>query len=187
MKPPLIIVSAPSGAGKSTLCQRALKEIPNLVDSISYTTRPPRATESEGAPYHFVSKEQFEVLKKDGFFAETALVHENWYGTPRYQIEEAHNNGKVLIMDVDVKGAMNLKNLYPTALSIFILPPSIEELKRRLLVRDAGKTQNLDLRLENAQTEMEQSRLFDQQITNENFESAFDSFKKIIENALQRA
>ncbi len=182
MKTPLIIVSAPSGAGKSTLCDRALREIPLLVDSTSYTTRSARVGEREGAPYFFVSKEEFLAKLKTGFFIESAEVHGNLYGTPKHQLEDAWKQGKHLIMDVDVQGAASLKALYPTSTSIFILPPSIEALRHRIISRDQGKTPNLDTRLRNAERELVHAPEFDHRVVNDDFEVAYAQFKKIIED-----
>lgn len=185
MSTPLIIVSAPSGAGKSSLCDRAIKEFDELVDSVSYTTRQPREGESEGKPYHFVSREKFEALKKEDFFIEWAEVHDNFYGTPRHQLEDAWKRGQFLIMDIDVQGARSLKTLYPDSHSIFILPPSFEELERRLKARDEGRTQNLSLRLANARKEADEAATYDFQVTNDDFERAYSEFRKIIEKIVK--
>ena len=185
MKTPLIIVSAPSGAGKSSLCDRALKEIPELVDSISFTTRQARAGESQGAPYFFVSSTEFKEKRDQGFFIEWAEVHGNLYGTPRYQLDDAWKAKKHLIMDVDVQGAASLKRLYPTATSIFILPPSIESLRHRIITRDQGKTPNLETRLKNAEHEIAQAHHFDFHVVNDDFEVAYTQFKKIIEELVR--
>jgi guanylate kinase len=181
LKVPLIIVSAPSGAGKSTLVEKALQDFDFLVDSVSYTTRAIRAGESEGHPYHFVTKEKFVELKDKGFFVETAEVHGHYYGTPRHQIDDAHKVGKTMIMDVDVQGAESLKRLYPDALTVFILPPSIDELRRRLEKRDKGKTNNLEVRIQNAAHEMSKANQFQHQIVNDNIDRSYAQLKKIIE------
>lgn len=184
MKTPLIIVSAPSGAGKSSLCQRALQEFSQLIDSVSYTTRSPRVGEMEGNPYHFVSEKKFLELKDSGFFAEWAQVHGNFYGTPRHQIEDASRDGKIMIMDLDVNGAYHLKKTYPDAVTIFILPPSVDVLRARITARDQGKTPNLDLRLKNAESEMKEASNFDHRLINDEFEKSYLEFKKIIKSLL---
>lgn len=152
--------------------------------SVSYTTRSPRVGESEGKPYHFVSTEQFEKLIKEGFFVEWAKVHEFHYGTPRNQVDKAFKAGKFLIMDLDVQGAESFKAAYPNCYTIFVHPPSIQELRKRLQNRDQGKTQNLEIRLKNAEIESQKAGQFDYQIVNEDFEQAYASFRKIIEKII---
>jgi guanylate kinase len=186
MKTPLIIVSAPSGAGKSSFCKRAIEDFASeLMYSVSYTTRAPRGGESEGEPYHFVTREAFIELKNKNFFVETAEVYGNLYGTPRNQVDEARKQKKILIMDVDVQGAESFRAEYPEATFIFILPPSIDELRRRLLLRDKGKTPNMDVRLKKAAEEMAQSSHFQHRIINDDFEVSYSQFKKIIEELVK--
>lgn len=181
----MIIVSAPSGAGKSSFLSRALNEFPRLKDTITYTTRTMRSGETEGDPYHFVSREAFLELIEKGFFVEWAKVHDNMYGTPLHQIEDAFRENRVVIMDVDVKGAATFKTKYPDAASVFILPPSIDELRRRILKRDSKLPEDLELRLINAQMEMSLAHSFDYRVVNENFEESYGHFKKIIEDLIK--
>lgn len=181
----MIIVSAPSGAGKSSFLDRVLKDFPILKDTITYTTRAMRTGESDGNPYYFVSKEKFLELKEQGFFVESAKVHDNFYGTPLHQIEDAMKENRVVIMDVDVKGAATFKKKYPDAISIFILPPSIDELRRRILHRDHKIPEDLELRLINAQMEMTLANTFDFRVINENFEESYGKFKKIIGDLIE--
>lgn len=183
-QPRMIILSAPSGAGKSSFLSRVLKEYPQLKDTITYTTRDMRTGEKDGDPYYFVSKEKFLELVDKGFFVEWAKVHDNMYGTPLHQIEDAYDEDQVVIMDVDVKGAATFKNKYPEAITIFILPPSIEELRRRILKRDSKLPVDLELRLINAQMEMSLAHSFDHRVVNEDFEESYGRFKKIIEDLL---
>lgn len=180
MNAKMIIVSAPSGAGKSTFCAKALAEFPQLVDTITYTTRGMRQGESEGNPYHFVTEDDFIKLREQGFFIEWAIVHGKLYGTPRHQLEDAWRVSKWIIMDVDIQGAATFKRLYPEASSIFIVPPSIDELRRRILLRDKGKTPDLEIRLKNAEREIQESFKFDYRIVNDRFEESYQEFKKII-------
>ena len=182
---PMIIISAPSGAGKSSFIDRLLKDFPVLKDTITYTTRTMRTGESDGNPYYFVSRDRFKELIEEGYFVEWARVHDNLYGTPLHQIEDAMKEGRVSIMDVDVKGAATFKKKYPDAVSIFILPPSIEELKRRILGRDKKVPEDLEVRLINAQMEMSLANGFDIQLVNDNFEESYAKFKKIIEDLLE--
>ena len=180
----MIIVAAPSGAGKSSFVDRITREMPVLFDTVTYTTRPMRAGESEGHPYHFVTRDQFKQLVQDGFFVEWAEVHTNMYGTPLHQIEDAFRDKRVVIMDVDVQGAATFKAKYKDAASIFILPPSIDELKRRVMKRDGGRTNNIDVRMENAIKEIAKAPLFDHQLVNDDFELSYAAFKKLVEKLI---
>lgn len=180
MKPRMFIVAAPSGGGKSSLCNRLLSEIPQLVDTITYTTRAMRDGESEGHPYHFVTTQRFLELRDQGFFVEWAEVHGKLYGTPMHQLTDAWKAERWIIMDVDVQGAATFKRLYPEAVSIFILPPSVDELRRRILARDKGKTADIDLRLKNAERELGEAHKFDHQIVNADFDKAYAELKKIV-------
>jgi len=184
MKTRMIIVAAPSGAGKSSFVERACREDKRLEDTVTYTTRAPRKGESEGHPYHFISHEDFERKIKENFFVEWAQVHTNLYGTPYYQLEEAWLKGKCVIMDVDVQGAETFKAKYPDAVSVFILPPSIDELRRRIAKRDGGVPADIEIRMANAEKELEQAPRFDYRIVNDHFEHSYAEFKKIIEELL---
>lgn len=186
MKAKLFIIAAPSGAGKNTFITKLLSDYERVTHSISYTTRSPRANEKQGDPYHFVSLEEFEKLIEDNFFAEWERVHNNYYGTSRKQLEDNWAKGLWVVMDIDVKGASNLKNQYPEAVSFFILPPSIEELRKRLANRPKGATDDIELRLANAVDEMLSAPEFDYQITNDDFETAYAEFKIIIEKYLNQ-
>jgi guanylate kinase len=180
----IFIVAAPSGAGKSSFVERIARENVGLRDIITCTTRAMRNGEAEGQPYHFMTVDNFEAHVRKGFFAEWAEVHGNRYGTPMDQIEEAWDQGKGVIMDIDVQGADTFKRKFPWANTIFILPPSLEELRRRILKRDGKIPHDLDLRLENAQKELEQASRFDIQVVNDVFEDSYQRFKKIIEDLL---
>lgn len=186
MRTKLFIVSAPSGAGKSSLCEKAIQEFSNLDDIITYTTRTMRPAESQGNPYHFVSKEEFEKLEKEGFFIEHATVHTNFYGTPKNVFEKAWSKNRYLIMDVDVQGAATFRRIFPEAVFIFIQPPNFNELRKRLQKRDGVDSKDLELRLQNAKKEMEHAPLFEFQIVNDNFNKAYSEFKKIIEDVMQK-
>lgn len=181
----IFIVVGPSGAGKSSFVDSIVAELPQLVDIVTYTTRRMRAGESEGFPYHFVSVETFKKLIQEQFFVEYAEVHGNFYGTPMDQIKQAWQQNKAVIMDVDVQGARTLMQRFPQSFSIFIMPPSVDELRRRVLSRDKGSVDNLELRMQNAVKEMSMADQFDMQLTNDEFGSSYAEFKKIIENQLQ--
>ena len=186
MKVKMIIVAAPSGAGKSSFIARAIVDFPHLRDTVTYTTRGMRAGESEGDPYHFISKDRFEELLKRDFFVEWAVVHGNLYGTPYYQLDEAWHEDKVVIMDVDVQGADTFRRKYPDAVTVFILPPSIQELRRRIVNRDQKVPTDLEVRMENAEREIARAHEFDFRIVNDDFEASYAEFKKIIAELMQR-
>lgn len=180
----MIIVAAPSGAGKSSFVERATREISRLFDTVTYTTRSMRAGESEGHPYHFVSDAKFGELVHQGFFVEWANVHTRKYGTPLHQLEDAWKNGQVVIMDVDVQGAATFKKKYPDCVTVFILPPSIDELRRRVIKRDGGAPKDLDIRMQNALREIAQADQFDFRVVNDDFERSYREFKQLVEKII---
>lgn len=184
MKTRMIIVAAPSGAGKSSFVEKICQTESRLEDTITYTTRQMRSGESQGKPYYFVSMQEFEAKLQQNFFVEYAKVHTNYYGTPLEQLENAWSRNKCIIMDVDVQGFDTFKTKYPDAKSIFILPPSIEELRRRVTKRDAKVPVDLEVRMQNAEKEIARAHEFDFRIVNDEFEASFAEFKKIIENLL---
>lgn len=185
MKQPMVILIGPSGVGKSSFLDRALKDFKGLRDTVTFTTRGMRQGESEGCPYHFVTAEKFEQLIKQNHFIEHARVHGNWYGTPLYQLEEAWKAGECIVMDVDVQGANTFKSKFPGALTVFILPPSVDALRYRVTSRDGRPPQDLELRMQNAAREIEQAERFDYQIVNDQFEPAYAQLKKLIEDYLK--
>lgn len=186
MDRPIIIIVAPSGAGKSSFLERILAEEDRLVDIITFTTRAPRVGDQEGKTYHFVTTQKFLDLKSTGFFVESALVHGNHYGIPIDQIESAWEDKKVPIMDVDVQGAQTIKEKFPWARTIFIVPPSIDELRRRIVARSGGqKPGDLEIRLANAQREMSLASSFDFNILNDDFEPSYQRFKETVEELLK--
>lgn len=187
MKVRMVIIAAPSGAGKSSFVSRITREFPVLCDTVTYTTREIRAGESEGDPYHFVSQDRFHELLKQEFFVEYANVHGNMYGTPMHQLTDAWAVNRVIIMDVDVQGAETFKAKYPDAQTIFIIPPSIDELRRRVVKRDGKTPKDLEVRMANAHKEMMRADEFDFRVVNDDFEKSYAQFKKIIEDLLSRA
>ena len=184
---PIIIIVAPSGAGKSSFLERILEDEERLVDIITYTTRAPRLGEQDGKTYNFVTPQKFMDLKSVDFFVESAIVHGNHYGIPLDQIETAWTEKRVPIMDVDVQGAQTIKEKFPWAKTIFIVPPSIDELRRRIVARSGGqKPGDLEIRLENAQREMALVDSFDFKILNDVFEPSFQRFKEVVEELIKR-
>ncbi len=176
----LIVVIAPSGGGKSSLIARALKEFPQIEDTVTVTTRPMRKGESQGNPYKFVSLDEFESIKSSGQFVEWAQVHTHWYGTPTSHIEAIWNRGHVAIIDVDIQGARSLRLKYPRTATIFVLPPSIDALRDRVVKRDGQPPKDLAVRMKNAALEISMAHEFEYQIMNDDFERAYREFKKII-------
>lgn len=185
MKKDLVILVGPSGVGKSTLLERALKDFDVLCDTVTVTSRPMRKGESEGLPYQFVDRAKFEEMIAKGYFIEWAEVHGNLYGTPSTQLEEYWNRGKVAIMDVDIQGAKTFKARYPQALTIFIVPPSIDALRQRVIAREGKAPADLEVRMQTALREIKEAHLCDHQVVNENFESAYDHVQKLIVNHLK--
>ncbi len=150
MKGNLIIITSPSGGGKGTLIKEVLKNVPNIGYSVSYTTRPMRAGEVNGRDYFFVEVNEFKNLIEKGEFLEYAEVHGNFYGTSLKQIAAETNLGHDIILEIDVQGAKNVRAKIPEAVSVFILPPSFEVLRRRLIERKTEKQQDLSVRLQNS-------------------------------------
>lgn len=184
MKTRLIIVAAPSGAGKSSFVEKISQEDPRLVDVITYTTRSMRKGESEGHPYHFITAEDFQTKISQGFFVEWAKVHTNFYGTSCESIDGTWSQGKCAIMDINIQGVATFKAKYPDAKTFFILPPSIDELRRRIAKRDGGVPADIEVRMSNAEKEIREADKFDYQIVNDIFEQSYAQFKKIVEELL---
>jgi guanylate kinase len=181
----MVIVVGPSGVGKSSFVEKLTGERKDILDVITYTTRPMREGESEGFPYHFVSPERFKALIAQDFFVEWAEVHGRLYGTPKDQIDNALSHDRPVIMDVDVQGAKAFQEKYPGCLTLFIHPPSMEELRRRIISRESKVPSDLDVRLATAEKEIRLSKDFDQEFVNDDYESSYAQFKKIIEEFLK--
>jgi guanylate kinase len=181
----LIVISAPSGAGKTTLCQKLLADFPQLVLSISSTTRAPRGQEKHGVEYFFLTSEEFEKQIQAGRFAEWAKVHGNYYGTSKDVIEKASAEGKSVLLDIDVQGAASLRKAYPGQICcIFIAPPSLEELEQRLRSRGTDTEETIQKRLKNAQKEMSESKSFHHVIVNQDLQRAYSELRAIVAREL---
>ena len=179
----LYIVSAPSGAGKTTLCRQLSGAMPTLSYSISHTTRNPRPGEFEGEHYYFVTEEEFERIKQAGGFVEWANVHGNLYGTSKNEIERLFNLGNDVILDIDTQGAMQVRGSGVGGVFISLLPPSMEELERRLRGRDTDDEEVIKRRLERAVDEIRfimEEDVYDFLIINDNLVSALDVLKSVI-------
>ena len=178
----LIIISSPSGAGKTTLCKLLLKKMKNIDLSISYTSRNKRLNEINGKDYYFVTKTQFENLKKKNFFIETAKNFNNFYGSPFKNIRKSEKNKCHLLFDIDWKGARKIRRNYDkkNILDFFILPPSRVELKRRLIKRGRDNKKEINLRLSYAIDEMKHYNEYKYVLINENVQKTVNDIKKII-------
>jgi guanylate kinase len=176
----LIIVSAPSGAGKTTLVAGALGRDNRARPSISFTSRRPRAGEKQGVHYHFVSRAEFEAMIANGDFLEWAEVHGNLYGTSRRAVEEVRSSGSDVILTIDIQGAAQARQLFPDAVSVFIMPPSLDALAERLESRGTDTAHDRRLRLESALHEMEQYVNFDYVVINDDLNRAINELGAII-------
>lgn len=186
MQGTIFVISAPSGAGKDSLCSRLFQEFPDLRYSVSYTTRPPRASEKEGRDYHFVGRDRFLAMAADGEFVEWAEVHGNCYGTAYRALTERRSSGVDQVLIIDVQGARALKDKGVAAVNIFIMPPSLDELRRRLVERGTDSPAVIEKRLENAASEMAQAVWFDHLVVNDNFNEAVDRLKAIVAKERQQ-
>jgi guanylate kinase len=186
MKNVLVVISAPSGAGKTTLCQKLLGELEkDLALSISSTTRAPRGQERDGAEYFFLTVDQFKHGINQNAFAEWALVHGNYYGTAKKTIEEAFSRGKSVLLDIDVQGADLLKKAFPDrTVRIFIAPPNMQELEKRLRSRGTDPEETIQKRMKNAREEMLKSSEFDHVVVNDDFERAYSELKAKVLGAI---
>ncbi len=176
----LFVLSGPSGVGKSSLRDGVRKRFPELAYSISYTTRPPRQGESEGRDYHFVSMEAFLAMKEAGDFVEYAQVHGNYYGTSRAQLEKHLNDRRNLLLEIDVQGARQVKEHFPSACFIFVLPPDRETLEKRLLQRGTEQENDLERRLEDSSRELLEAFWYDYSIVNDVLQEAVEALAAII-------
>ena len=176
----LFVVSSPSGGGKGTLIRHVLEVVENLRYSVSYTTRAPRPGEVDGREYFFVNREIFEEMAGAGEFLEWACVHGNLYGTAKNQVIEETAAGADIILEVDVQGAASVRQLLMDSVSIFILPPSFEVLRQRLIARDTDSPEELELRLRNAPEELKQYSAFDYVIINDEVDRAMGQLAAII-------
>jgi len=175
-----LVISAPSGAGKSTLIRRLRELDPGLGFSVSHTTRPPRQGERDGVEYHFVDEARFRAMVQTGAFAEWAEVHGNLYGTSYSALEEELGRGRDVILDIDVQGALLLAQQLPEAVLIFIRPPSLEELRRRLEARGTDSAEVIERRLRNAADEMGQLHRYHHVVINDRLERAAAELAAVI-------
>lgn len=178
----LIVVSGPSGAGKDTICQKLIKENSNIWMSVSMTTRKPRPLEKDGVDYFFVSSEEFENKINDNTFLEYASYNDNYYGTSKDKVEEKLNEGKDVILVIDINGAINIKKIIPSALFIFIMPPDMETLKNRLIGRKTESKDKVVQRFITAYNEVNNYKKYNYVVVNDKVEDAVNKVKSIIQS-----
>ena len=176
----VFVISAPSGAGKQTVIRRSQEEGVSLATTISATTRPPRSTETDGHDYYFLSMEDFQKRVAENAFVELAEVHGNLYGTLSKDLDRCINSGQDVVMEVDVQGLRSLAKLGYDVVSIFIMPPSVDELERRLRRRGTDSDAVIQIRLRNAKAEMDARKEYDYVVVNDNLEAAVANVAAII-------
>ena len=176
----LIVISGASGTGKGTICKKLLAESPGIAYSISATTRKPRPGEVDGREYYFLSVDEFKAWISEGKFLEYAEVYGNFYGTPLNKIEERLKRGEDILLEIDVQGALNVKKKCPEGIYIFLLPPSLEELKRRIEGRGTENPESLTRRLQNAVAEIKIGREYDYVVVNDTIDNAAAQIEAIL-------
>lgn len=180
MKGNVFIISAPSGAGKTTLCKEIVRIMPNLRFSVSYTTRKPRSGEVDGRDYIFVDGDTFKGMIDRGEFVEWAEVHGNYYGTSRKDLNDIIKSGQHVILDIDVQGSQQIREQFDGGVYIFVLPPSLNALRKRLEERGQNPPEEIDRRVKRAIEEIREYKRYDYVIVNNIFEEALDALRSII-------
>jgi len=183
----LFIVSAPSGAGKTTICKKIMEVMDNVKTSVSYTTRSPRQGEVEGEDYSFISEKKFRGMIRKCEFAEWAEVHGNLYGTSQKRLEKIINDGFDVILDIDTQGAEQIRKIYGNGVYIFILPPSMTELRNRLEKRMSNTKEDMERRLKRASEEIRAYKMYDYVIINNLLKSSLGTFESILVAERQRS
>lgn len=176
----LLVVSGPSGCGKGTISKELLRRNEKLIFSVSATTRKPRVGEKDGINYFFIDEERFQSMVSGGEFLEYAYVHNNYYGTPRKFVLDNIEKGEIVLLEIDVQGALQVKKAYPEAVFIFILPPSMDELKNRITKRGTESQKDIDIRLKNAFEELKFVDEYDYFVINDKVKNAVESIEAIV-------
>ncbi len=176
----LIVVSGPSGAGKGSICRQLLNTVSEIKLSVSVTTRNPRSGEVEGENYYFVEKKDFEKLIEKDDLLEYAKVYDNYYGTPRKYVIDHIQQGKDVLLEIDIQGALQIKERYPEGIFVFILPPSMQELKRRIIHRGSETEASLEKRFQSAFEEINYVKKYDYCVVNDHLDQAVERVKAII-------
>ena len=178
----LYVIYGPSGAGKGTICKRILQEDGNIRFSVSMTTRAPREGEKDRVDYYFVTREEFEKLLSEGGLLEHNKYVNNYYGTPRRQVVQWLEEGHDVILEIDYHGAFQIRETYPEAVLVFILPPSVEELRERILGRGSETRETLERRLEEAMNDLAQADKYDYRVVNEDVDAAVKEVQQIMKS-----
>ncbi len=176
----LLIISGPAGTGKGTACKELLKRNDDIIYSISATTRKPRVGEEDGVNYFFTDNENFENMVGNNKFLEYAHVHTNYYGTPKDFVIDQVEKGEIVLLEIDVQGALQIKKNYSEAVFIFLLPPTMEELKNRIIKRGTESTEDIERRYKNAFKEIEFLGKYDYFVINDKIEKAVEDIESII-------
>ena len=184
MKGKIFIISGPSGSGKTTLYRKILANNKNLVKTVSVTTRKPRDEERHGKDYFFVSPVMFSYKRRAGHFLESQKVFDNYYGTPKKAVKDLLFSGNNVLLCIDVKGAQVVWNKFPKAIKIFIKPPSLAVLERRLIHRGSEKKEIIDFRVQTAKEELKKASLYDYVIINDQLDRAYEKLENIVEKEL---
>lgn len=176
----LLVISGPSGVGKGTVLHDLMNTQDNLVYSVSATTRNKRDGEIEGVSYFYKTHDEFKQMIDEGQFLEYAEVHNNYYGTPREFVDKKINEGKIVVLEIDVQGAVNVKKNAENAVFIFLAPPSLSELKNRIVGRGTETEHDIDVRMKNARKELEYIKYYDYLVINDHINTAINSVNEII-------
>lgn len=176
----LFVISGPSGVGKGTILEQVLKEVDSITFSVSATTRPPRPNEKHGTHYFFITEEEFRRKAERGDFLEWAKVHNAYYGTPKDPVDQSLEKGKDVLLDIDVQGAMSVQKAAPHAVAVFVAPPSVEELKKRLKRRETESEADMAVRLREAQSEQQYVHHYDYLVINDSLPETVEEVKSII-------
>lgn len=176
----IFVISAPSGTGKTTIVKKLLDKVAGLKLAVSYTTRKPRPQEKDGVDYVFVKEDEFQNMVKKSEFVEWAEVHGQYYGTPKKDVDNALKENYDALLDIDTQGASKVKQKYPDSILIFLLPPSFEELERRLTSRGTNTKEDLEKRINNAREEYARRHEYDYQVVNDDLNEAYEEILEII-------